>query len=189
MFGITCAEIAKAANGDNEAIDTIFGECAPRLSGYLRHILNDAHHVEDVLQEAFVALLRRSECHAATGDGVAAWFGPCLWRIARNLAISKLRRIRIEPVRMGADMENRASGDSDPGSLAETSDRRETIRAIVAEIPDKPRDVFVLRQYSEMTYPEIAEILERPLGTVKTQMREALAFLRPRLERALGGEL
>ncbi len=75
-----------------------------------------------------------------------------------------------------------ANGKPTATAQLEARETGELIAEAVAALPREQREVFILKAYEEMTYPQIARTLERPVGTVKSQMRHALRKLRGRLQ-------
>jgi len=130
------------------------------------------HRVEDLVQETFVRVLR-----ALPGFDLAGPASLSTWMltIATRLALNELRRtehgaIEVEP-------EGRDRTD-------EPAERRRLGAAIatgVAALPDTQRAVFVLREYHDLDYQEIADVLELDLGTVKSRLARARTALREHL--------
>jgi RNA polymerase sigma-70 factor (ECF subfamily) len=136
------------------------------------------HRVEDLVQETFVRVLRALPGFDLDGPAtLSTW----MLTIATRLALNELRRdepvaLEIEPV--------------SPGRTDAELDRRRlgaAISAGVASLAEGQRAVFVLREYHDLDYQEIAEILEVDLGTVKSRLARARAALRDHLDVALGG--
>ncbi len=132
----------------------------------------DAH---DVVQEAFVRLWDvRARIDAATGE-------PFVYRIALNLAASRLRRrkrwawVPLEAVR-GALSAAHAEDE------ALTRQEHERVRAAVQTLPDELRNVVLLCELTDMTYEQIGRVLGIPPGTVGSRRHRALDVLRRALE-------
>jgi RNA polymerase sigma-70 factor (ECF subfamily) len=68
--------------------------------------------------------------------------------------------------------------DSPPGQALEEQETLQRLRAALMQLRPEEKEVFLLRQNGELTYEQIAELRDRPVGTVKTQMRSALQKLR-----------
>jgi RNA polymerase sigma-70 factor (ECF subfamily) len=136
------------------------------------------HRVEDLVQETFVRVLRALPGFDLDGPAtLQTW----MLTIATRLALNELRR--DEPVSL--DVEPIAPARTD----AELDRQRlgAAIAAGVASLAEGQRAVFVLREYHELDYAEIADILEVDLGTVKSRLARARAALRSHLDVALGG--
>ena len=132
----------------------------------------DAH---DVVQEAFVRLWdTRARVDVATAE-------PFVYRIALNLAASRLRRrkrwawVPLESVRI-------ALSAAHPDDHATSADERARVRAAVQELPDDLRNVVLLCELTEMTYDQIGRVLSIPAGTVGSRRHRALTVLRRKME-------
>ena len=130
------------------------------------------HRVEDLVQETFVRVLRALPAFDLAGPAtLSTW----MLTIATRLALNDLRRpehgsIEVEPIaneRTDDPVERRRLGAA--------------IAAGVAALPDAQRAVFVLREYHDLDYQEIADVLELDLGTVKSRLARARTALRDHL--------
>lgn len=125
---------------------------------------------EEVVQEAFVALWRRSAQFRAERGSVAAW----LATIVRNRVTDAWRRASARPAQVAEDSAPEATAATDDLGLAE----RMTVRAEVAALPPDQRDVIVLSYFGGLTHEQIAASSGAPLGTVKGRLRLGLEKLR-----------
>ncbi|MBX3156025.1 MAG: sigma-70 family RNA polymerase sigma factor [Deltaproteobacteria bacterium] len=134
------------------------------------------HRVEDLVQETFVRVLKALPEFDPSGPAsLATW----LLTIATRLALNELRR----PEHAALDAEPPAPEARADGDL----DRRRLGHAIatgVANLPDAQRAVFVLREYHDLDYADIAAALELDLNTVKSRLSRARAAMRAHLETA-----
>jgi RNA polymerase sigma-70 factor (ECF subfamily) len=156
------------------------------LYGYLRRYLGDDDLAADVFQNTFVQVFVKIEQYQP--DRPAR---PWLYTIATNQAIDALRRrnrrldSRADPLLPGDEGDDSARPlfevlrDRDPGPVdqAEAGELRQLVRDAVDRLPDLLRQVVVLAYFQGLRYQEIADILEIPLGTVKSRLHAALAKL------------
>jgi len=161
------------------------------LYGYLRRYLGDAALAEDVFQNTFLQLYVKSGQYEA-GRPVRPW----LYTIATHQAIDAMRRNgrhvavsldekRSDPGSGGGAGEGDVTGLMDmletrgpsPLEAASTLERKEQIRASVERLPDFLKQVLLLAYYQGLKYREIADILEIPVGTVKSRLHAALVKL------------
>jgi RNA polymerase sigma-70 factor (ECF subfamily) len=163
--------ILRAQAGDREAFAGLFEQYKNLVykSAYL--MLGDAHDAEDVLQEVFV-LVHRS---LAGFDPRKGAFSTWLHRITINRCLNQRRRSVLPSV----SLEEGLLSSDFPGS--QMADREAVWQAIRA-LSDKQQAVVILRYYWELSYAELAQILEIPLGTVKSRLDLALKTLRRRLD-------
>lgn len=130
------------------------------------------HRVPDLVQETFVRVLRALP---AWDPGGAASLQTWILTIATRLALNELRR--PEPAAIAGEPLARDATDA----ASERARLGAAIAAGVAALPDAQRAVFVLREYHELEYADIAEALGIDLGTVKSRLARARAALRERL--------
>jgi RNA polymerase sigma-70 factor, ECF subfamily len=134
------------------------------------------HRVEDLTQETFVRVLRALPKFDPAGPAsLSTW----ILTIATRMTLNELRR----PEPAGLDREplggERADADAERKRLGAA------IAGGVAALPDAQRAVLVLREYHDLDYAEIADVLELDVGTVKSRLSRARAALREHLTAAL----
>lgn len=133
------------------------------------------HRVEDLVQETFVRVLRALPSFDPRGPAsLQTW----MLTIATRLALNELRRKEPEALAAEPPARDRADAASERQRLGAA------IAAGVTALPDPQRAVFVLREYHELEYDEIASVLEIDLGTVKSRLARARGALREHLTAA-----
>jgi RNA polymerase sigma-70 factor (ECF subfamily) len=171
--------------GQTEAFGVLVKRYERELYGYLQRYLGDRNLADDVFQNTFLQLYTKSGKYEA-GRPVRPW----LYTIATHQAIDALRRNgRHQTVSLDQGREELPEGDvrslvdlvesRGPGPIdqAQGEERRERIRAAVDRLPDFLRQVVVLAYYQGMKYREVAEVLDIPVGTVKSRLHAALVKL------------
>ncbi|NKB90251.1 MAG: sigma-70 family RNA polymerase sigma factor [Acidobacteria bacterium] len=157
-----------------------------KIVSYVMRMMNNYDDAVDLSQEVFLKAYTALDSYRPQYP-FTAW----LFRIARNASIDELRRRRLTTVSLDApvsteegemhrDVESDAPG---PESTYLEDEARSTVEQAISELPDKYREPLVLRHAAEMSYEEISEALELPLGTVKTRIFRAREALRSNLER------
>jgi len=144
-------------------LEALYRDVGPGLLAYLRRRFGDHHAAEDLLQETFLQASRRMEW-------LAEAVSPRAWRfaIARNVALTAQRR-RRPMQRLPADV----------ATAGQPVDARlEHVRRAIAELPDMFRETLELRLRDELSYEEIADVLQIPIGTVRSRLHHALRRLR-----------
>ena len=171
--------IARAKNGDRNAFSELVCIHAEGVRGVIYRMCGDAHIAEDAAQETFIqAWLHLSSYRPQSS--LRNW----LYRIGVNAATDMLRKEkRILP----HALEDLPLKDPQPGpeALASQGERIAVIRQAVLALPEACRAVLVLREYEGLSYQEIAETLEIPVGTVMSRLNYARKLLRDRLEQKL----
>lgn len=140
-----------------------------------RYLLGHAADAEDATQECFLRALRHFDTYR--GPEIRPW----LFAILRNVCHG-LRRPKLE---MTADVEEdenaaplwREAADTPEGAVLRRHDA-ETVRRLIAALPDAYREVLVLREVHDLSYREIAAVAEVPVGTVMSRLARARAELR-----------
>jgi RNA polymerase sigma-70 factor, ECF subfamily len=145
--------VARAKEGDREALRFLYVCYSHNIYGYVRSIVRDDHEAEDVTQHVFAKLMMSLVKYDDRGVPFFAW----LLRLARNVAIDHLRANRLTPTENVLDSE--ASSEPDV-------DRAETVRAALATLPDEQREVVVLRHLVGLTPGEIADRMGRTEGSI-----------------------
>lgn len=177
--------LAQFRKGQAESFGVLVRRYEWELYGYLRRYLGDATLAEDVFQNTFLQLYKKAHQYEA-GRPVRPW----LYTIATHQAIDALRRnARHQSVSLDQNREELPNGEvhslvdmletGGPGPVerAQGEERRESIRASVDQLPELFRQVVVLAYYQGLKYREIADILDIPVGTVKSRLHAALAKL------------
>src|SRR5579872_3938357 len=171
--------------GQTEAFGALVRRYERELYGYLRRYVGDGSLAEDVFQNTFLQLYLKSGQYEA-GRPVRPW----LYTIATHQAIDALRRnSRHQAVSLEQRREESSDGElrslletlegrgPGPLELASEAERRERVRASVDRLPDFLRQVLLLAYYQGLKYREIADILDIPVGTVKSRLHAALVKL------------
>lgn len=170
---------SKHEEGDELAAWLYDGYSAAYRTAYL--ILHDRQDAEEVVQEAF---LRAWRFRAAVPDG--AGVHPWLYRVVVNACLSKLRSDRSRRQRAATLEDDLASANAWPGDGRSpeepemTVEAHETQRAVVeaiGKLPEHLRVVIVLRFYGQLAEREIAAVIHRRPGTVKSRLHEARSRL------------
>ncbi len=167
---------------DRNAYAQIVRRWQPILSRYLRRLLGQHNEAaEDVLQDVFIKVYVNLNDYDHTRP-----FGPWIYRIARNEALSFLRKRKAEPPLVtGEDAQLIIERLSDGFDVQETSERlriEEKVRVAINDLDPRYRDVLVLRFLEDKGYDEIAEILNVPAGTVATLIKRGTMLLRTALQ-------
>lgn len=169
--------------GDKEAFQQLVQIYKDPLYAFLRRFLNQQQLVEETFQETFLQLYR-SRHSFESGKPLRPW----LFTIAANKARDALRKQqRHETVSIGtmsdsADLSindvvnSLTSYEITPYEEAEKTERAETVRKIIAEMPDNLKEILILAYFEQFSYKQMAEILSIPIGTVKSRLHTAIVY-------------
>lgn len=170
--------IAAIAQGDERAFAELYQIHSPEVFNYLVRLIHDRNLAEDLLQETFVAVWRGAEAFKRRSQ-VRTW----LFRIAHNRAVSWLRRHRPQSLQEDLDMADEAPS---PEALSLLNWRNEALLAALDALSPNHRAVVELAFAHDLAYSDIAQIMQCPVGTVKSRMSYALQHLQRLL---IGAEL
>ena len=181
--------VVRVQRGDKKAFDMLVLKYQLRVSKLVSRFLRNQSDVPDVVQEAFIKAYRALPNFR--GDSA---FYTWLYRIAINTAKNHLVAAGRRPLEVDLENEDGDALDLDelqkdvatPEHLLLTDEIRETVRKTVAGLPDDLRVAITLREAEGMSYDEIAQAMDCPIGTVRSRIfraREAVdAELKPLLE-------
>jgi RNA polymerase sigma-70 factor (ECF subfamily) len=168
--------VIRAQHGDRQAFDELVCMHAQAVMNVIYRMCGDLQVAEDAAQETFVqAWLHLSSYRPQTS--LRNW----LYRIGVNAATDILRK---EKNILPNAIENLPLRDSRPGPevLLTQTERIAWVQRSILALPDLSRAVLVLREYEELSYHEIAETLDIPIGTVMSRLNYARKMLKEKLE-------
>jgi len=168
----------QVAAADETAFSGLYRRLAPGLFSMIYAILQDQKEAEDVLQESFVQMWKKTGTYDPARSGLFTW----AVMISRNKAIDRLRarQRRFRTVEAAATelsvVPPEASERAD--ELLGENEERHRIRSALSQLPGAQREAIDLAFFSGMTQLEISSKLGAPLGTVKARIRRGLLALR-----------
>lgn len=185
--------VERAQRGDKQAFGLLVSKYQRKLIRLLSRMIRDSAEVEDVAQEAFIKAYRALP--SFRGDSA---FYTWLYRIGINTAKNHLvSRSRRAPTSTGFDSEMAETFDdadqlrdiNTPERLLQTKQIGETVNAAMDALPEELRTAIMLRELDGLSYEDIAQAMNCPIGTVRSRIfraREAVAAkLRPLLDTGL----
>ena len=182
--------VERVQRGDKAAFDLLVVKYQRKIFRLLSRLIRDSAEIEDVAQEAFVKAYRALPNFR--GDSA---FYTWLYRIAINTAKNYLvSQGRRAPTSTAADVEDAETFDdgdhlrdlNTPDSMLVTKQVGDAVNRAIDQLPEDLRTAIVLRELEGLSYEEIAESMQCPIGTVRSRIfraREAIALeLRPILD-------
>ena len=172
----------RVRQGDHAAFRSLYEQYGGAVLGLAQSVVHDRGVAEDITHDVFLGFWRNPQAFEPSRGQFIAW----LLRVTRNRAIDVLRRKRDVPFGgMRAATESDAGDptqwivDTDPTPETQAVQRTvaDDIRAALLSLPVEHRRLLELAYFGGLTQREIAERVNRPLGTVKTQMRTSLMKL------------
>src|SRR6187397_2145545 len=170
--------VAAFQDGNAAAFDELVARWDRKIHGAIYRIVGADEDARDLCQEAFLKAYR--------GLGTfkrEARFSSWLYQIALNVCRDRIRRRRGKTAVSLDELEDARDGGlataaPSPLDLVEARDLRHLVAEAMATLRAEEREVVILKEYQELTFPEIAEVLDVPLSTVKTRLYRGLALLR-----------
>jgi len=162
--------VLRAQQGDREALELLLRRVQPALLRYLRGIVGP-DDADDLVQDVLVLVFRKLRwLHAPE------LFRPWAFRIASRTAFRHLKRRNRRPPHLDDEALDAMAGEVTPSSR----DSQEVLEALLGadEVSPASRAVLLLHYREEMTLPEVAAVLELPIGTIRSRLAYGLNTLR-----------
>jgi RNA polymerase sigma factor (sigma-70 family) len=163
--------LALMAGSQTEEFAELYERTFPRVYAYIASLLRDRAAAEDVTAQAFERAYRKRRSYRAGRGTMEAW----LFGIARNAALDELRR-RKRRTRLEGDPEDSGVPSSD--DQVELALRRETVRAALASLDGRERDLIALKFAGGLTNAEIGRILGMSESATGTRLHRTITKLR-----------
>ena len=165
--------LAAARRGDHDALEALLRSVHDRMAAVARRMLRDPGDAADCTQEALIRVVRG----LAGFDGRSSFSTWC-HRIVATTALDELRRRGRRPVTVPETDQEPLSTESTPEQASLDALALADIDSALARLPEEFRQAVVLSDVADLDYPTIAEMLEVPVGTVKSRVARGRAQLR-----------
>lgn len=170
--------LSRICAGDAGAIAVIYDRYSKAALGLAMKIVRDVEEAEDIVHDAFLAVVERAHQYQPERGSVAGW----LVTTVRNLALDRVRRRqRREHIAQEELRHEPQPIEVDPETLTVLASEGSFVRAALAKLSAAQRETLETAFYEGLSYPEIAARDSVPLGTVKSRASRALWALRAAL--------
>lgn len=184
MEALVKKRIKQVLKGDQNAFGDVIEIYKDKVFQICYRMLGNRHEAEDISQEAFIRAYVN-----INRFNIDLKFSTWLYRIATNLCIDRIRKKKPDyyldaevPGTDGLNMYSQISSNTRlPEDDVESLELQALIQREISKLPEKYRAVIVLKYIEELSLNEISEILELPLGTVKTRIHRGREALRKQL--------
>ena len=167
--------VMRVARGDTAAFEAVYDRLADVVFGVIRRVLRDPAQSEEVAQEVLVEVWRTATRFDPDKGGASTW----VLTMAHRRAIDRVRSAQA-----AHDREERVAHRDHVPAFDEVAEQVETrleqeqVRRCLGNLTELQRESVTLAYYGGYTYREVGELLDVPLGTVKTRLRDGLIRLR-----------
>lgn len=169
-----------ARHGDQRALHELVDRHAQRLFGLACSLVGNAEDAEDVVQETFLGALKGIRSFRGLSS-VGTWLTSILLKQAARHHRGRARRWTL-PLEGGPEASEARPDRRGHGLAGQSMDVRMDVTAALAGLSAEHREVVVLREFQGMSYAEMAEVLDVPLGTVESRLFRARQELKERLK-------
>ncbi|WP_026316143.1 sigma-70 family RNA polymerase sigma factor [Actinokineospora enzanensis] len=163
------------ARGDEGAFERLYDLVSGPVFGLVRRIVRDPAQSEEVTQEVLLELWRTAARYSPDRGSAMTW----VMTLAHRRAVD-----RVRSAQSATDREDRAHRREATRPFDEVAEQvstrleHEQVRRCLSSLTDLQRESVELAYYRGLTYREVAELLDTPLGTIKTRLRDGLIRLR-----------
>ena len=178
-----CDLVAFAANGSEDGFEELVRRYQRPIAAYAYRMIGDYEAALDLTQEVFIKIYGSLDRYRAEFK-----FSTWIYKIAHNTAIDYLRRTTGRVQGLADEIQGETyervleSGQPSPQQESENKERRAEIESVITNLPAAYRELIYLRHAHDLSYDEIAEVTNLPLGTVKNRLFRARESLRHSLK-------
>jgi RNA polymerase sigma-70 factor (ECF subfamily) len=177
--------LTRCRNGDALAWERLVRDHQARLYGLVMHYVGNADDARDIVQDVFVRIYRNlADCSEPNH------FVPWTIRIARNACIDQLRRRKARPQAHDVpvdEMHDLPAATPGPEHVWQRDSRKQLVHLALQQLSDLSREIILLKDIQELTFEEIATMLDVPIGTVKSRSNRARIELARKVLALSGG--
>ncbi|HLN77469.1 MAG TPA: ECF RNA polymerase sigma factor SigK [Nocardioidaceae bacterium] len=169
----------RAARGESQAFESLYDELSPAVYGLARRVVRDPARAEDVTQEVFLDVWRKATRFDVERGKAKTW----VMTIAHRRAVDAVRRSEAQKRQDHQGAPDEVSHD-EPADAVIEAEEHGAVRDCLETLTDLQLESVRLAYFNGYTYGEVATLLDKPLPTIKTRMRDGLIRLRDCLEGA-----
>ena len=182
--------VRKAQKGDTRAYDLLVLKYQHKVAGVVAKLIYESDAIDDVVQETFIKAYR-----ALSGFREEAQFFTWLYRIATNTAKNHIDAMRRKPSYRGQEIDELAVAEStdrlldhdSPDGLLARRQLEQHLQQALSELPEDLRVALTLREFDGLSYQDISEIMNTPIGTVRSRIFRAREAIEEQLHAVVSG--
>jgi RNA polymerase sigma-70 factor (ECF subfamily) len=170
------------AHAQEEALSELYDRYNRLVYSMAINAVGEVSLAEEITQDVFIRIWNKAETYSVQKGKVITWIAS----IARYRAIDAIRRQNVRPEGQSVQWDLEGLHDipdhMNVEEQVEIAQRQQKVRQAIAQLPDEQRQALAYAFFQGYTHREIAEILNEPLGTIKTRIRLAMQKLRDYIE-------
>jgi RNA polymerase sigma-70 factor (ECF subfamily) len=172
--------LARCALRDRQAFEILYRETSAQLFGLVLRIVRDQDLASDVLQQAYLKIWDHAGDYRPDKAQPMTWIGA----IVRNQAIDMIRRNAHQPIASDPvdELHWLADDAAGPQEIVDQVQQNRALHECLDQLEEKQRQALLLAYFNGMTHAELAQYLDKPLGTVKSWVRRGLLRLKKCLD-------
>lgn len=174
---LVAAIASGGSSGGSEAMGVFYDRFAPLVQAIASRVLRDRTLAEELVEDVFVELWRRAATYEPGRGTVATWIAT----ITRSRGIDRLRAGRRHEAGRISISDEPTATTAEPAAAVLADEERQVVADALAQLTPEQRAAIELAYFEALSHQQIAERLSRPLGTVKSHIRQALIQLRQAL--------
>ena len=171
------ALVSKVARGDSAAFESLYDVLGASVFGVARRVVRDPSRAEDVAQEVFLEVWRKAPSFDDSRGSAKTW----IMTIAHRRAVDAVRRNESQKKYDGQVLGDDV-GHDEPVERIIKEEEHSAVRNCLETLTELQMESVRLAYFNGYTYSEVATLLDKPLPTIKTRMRDGLIRLRDCLE-------
>ncbi|GAB3652150.1 ECF RNA polymerase sigma factor SigK [Zhihengliuella somnathii] len=170
--------LARVGLGDEDAFEALYDESAGLVFGLIKRVVRDPGLSEEVLQEVFVEVWQHATRYDAERGSARSW----ICTVAHRRAVDRVRAAQASTERdLTQGIKEFQESTDDVADTAVLKADMERVLKALESLTQMQRDAIRLAYFGGYTHKEVAQLLQVPLGTVKTRIRDGMIILRDRL--------
>jgi RNA polymerase sigma-70 factor (ECF subfamily) len=169
--------LGRVARGDSAAFARLYDALSGSVHGLARRVVRDPERAEDVAQEVFLEVWRKAPTYEPSKGTAKTW----ILTIAHRRAVDAVRRNEASRKYEARTLVDDVQHDN-PGDGLLVREEQKQVRDCLKTLTDLQLESVQLAYYNGYTYSEVATLLDKPLPTIKTRMRDGLIRLRDCME-------
>jgi RNA polymerase sigma-70 factor (ECF subfamily) len=170
----------RVKKGDMQAFEALYDRYNIRLFHFILRFVRERNLAEDILQEAFISILKKRKSYRKTGH-----FSTYLFTIARNLCLDALKTWGKRHILSSQEdhLEKAMDLSKGPSEILEETEISRTVQREIEALPKDQQEALILSKYSGLSYEEIAKIVSSTPAAVKQKAYRAMVSLRRKLKK------